>query len=109
MTPKEVLRVLTMLKRIGSTPFPDDFQGIADDAEAMIYSQADRIAELEFENGILRTEKHADAEAIAGARAEALRDVEAIAKRYNDKNECMSCADTAHILGEISALIEKEG
>ncbi len=37
-------------------------------------SQAARIAELEAENAILRTEKYADAEAIASARNDALRE-----------------------------------
>ena len=41
-------------------------------------SQAARIAELEAENAILRTEKHADAEAIASARNDALREAAAI-------------------------------
>jgi len=34
-------------KRIGSTPFPDDIQGIADDAHVIIARQAFRIAQLE--------------------------------------------------------------
>ena len=34
-------------KRIGSTPFPDDLQGIADDAHVIIARQAFRIAQLE--------------------------------------------------------------
>lgn len=46
--------VRTMLKRIGSTPFPEGFQGIADDAEVMIYFQAARITDLEAENAKLR-------------------------------------------------------
>ena len=36
-----------MQKRIGSTPFPDDLQGIADDAHVLIARQAFRIADLE--------------------------------------------------------------
>ena len=36
-----------MQKRIGSTPFPEGFQQIADDAHVMIARQAFRIADLE--------------------------------------------------------------
>lgn len=66
-------------------------------------SQAARIAELEAENAILRTEKYADAEAIASARNDALREAAheceqvAYSGKYpqDDQSElgCLRCRD----------------
>ena len=46
-TLSEAARV--MQKRIGSTPFPEGLQSIADDAHLLIARQAFRIAQLEKE------------------------------------------------------------
>lgn len=52
-------------KRLGSTPFPDDLQGIADDANVIIARQAFKIAQLKGD----LTKAHA-----AALAAEAERD-----------------------------------
>lgn len=67
-------------------------------------SQAERIAQLEAENAILRTEKHADAEAIASARNNALREAAQIVGRYDEESTCPSCCDVTAINEEITAL-----
>lgn len=67
--------VRAMLKRIGSTPFPDGFQGIADDAEAMIYSQAARIAELEDESSATISERNRATKACEQIHNNALREL----------------------------------
>ena len=53
-----------MQKRIGSTPFPNDLQGLADDAHVLIARQAFRIADLERQatSDIFATEQAAEIE-----------------------------------------------
>lgn len=51
-------------------------------------AQAERIAELEAENGILRTDKHADAEAI-GALLSALTEIRDWRKSCHDHDKDM--------------------
>lgn len=86
-------------------------------------AQAERIAELEAElgnrvfsgkmidslleeNAVLKTEKHADAEAIASARNNALREAAEIVGRYDEESTCPSCCDVTAINEEVTALIE---
>ncbi|MEH6504969.1 MAG: hypothetical protein V7786_01750 [Sulfitobacter litoralis] len=94
---------------------------------ATLRAQAARIAELEADNAILRTEKHADTEAIAAmkeegmdrlvaegqkcdaiaiARNDALREAAQIVGRYDEESTCPSCCDVTAINEEITALIE---
>ncbi|APX88686.1 hypothetical protein BV394_02180 [Brevirhabdus pacifica] len=87
--------VRTMLKRIGSTPFPDGFQGIANDAEIMIYFQAARIADLEAERNT--------------ARAEALREAAALCDDHRPDRPLAARVKADSIKSAILALIEKEG
>ena len=119
--------VRKMHKRLGSTPFPDYLEEIVSDADMMIAALLSRIAELEADNAILRTEKHADTEAIAAmkeegmdrlvaegqkcdaiaiARNDALREAAQIVGRYDEESTCPSCCDVTAINEEITALIE---
>ena len=110
-------------------------QAVAVDAVAVsattiitLRAQAERIKELEAENGILHNEKHADAEAIASARNDALREARNIAdaamKKYakatysgepvkvfkagddTNSHSAAKCYCAGEILIEIAALIE---
>lgn len=86
-------------------------------------SQAERIAELEAENAILRTEKHADAEAIAAMKEAGMdhlvaegQKCDAIAKARNDAlREAAAIVDArksvlevgTELSGKILALIKE--
>ncbi|MBM61925.1 MAG: hypothetical protein CL484_03115 [Acidobacteria bacterium] len=70
-----------------------DVNGLTDagyELKAIVDAQAERIKELEAENGILRTEKHADAEAIASARNDALREAAEVCDTENER--CLALA-----------------
>ncbi|KZY50992.1 hypothetical protein A3734_06430 [Sulfitobacter sp. HI0054] len=95
-------------------------QAVAVDAVAVsattivtLRAQAERIKELEGQKANIakvcegyREQANESWRKAKTARNDALRNVRAIAKRYDDEATCMSCADTVGILREIDALIE---
>lgn len=95
-----------MIAGIPGTKPAKEIYALQDEVSATLRAQAARIAELEAENAILRTEKHADAEAIASARNDALREAAQIVGRYDEESTCPSCCDVTAINEEITTLIE---
>ncbi|MFG6599346.1 MULTISPECIES: hypothetical protein [unclassified Sulfitobacter] len=85
MTPEQAIETL---KRAAIYVDGDDCAGdnAAQDVIALIRAQAERIKELEAENGILHTGKHADAEAI-GALRDDLEGMRAEGKRMRREVE----------------------
>lgn len=78
-------------KRLGSTPFPDDLQGTADDANVIIARQAFLVAQLK---GDL-------VEARAEGRREGLEDALDIAKTHEKASRCMSCCGIGDVVDAI--------
>lgn len=112
ISPEAVEAVAKEIAALGSReaqtmpPGWEDAYWLYDKTAATLRAQAERLKELEAENAILRTEKHADAEAIASARNNALREAAQIVGRYDEESTCPSCCDVTAINEEITALIE---